>query len=142
MTLEDVDFEGNQALSASGGAVSAQGGSEVLVTGCTLFGNRATGGGAVFGTGEETRVTVESSTLRGNVATKEGGALRGFALGHLRAERYVVCTPCTSALVCRGGGGARWLLCDPVFAVWGMVVGALLFERKDMFLGQGGRGGS
>eukprot|EP00752_Nemacystus_decipiens_P011444 g10163.t1 len=86
VTLDDVIFEGNQALAASGGAVSAEGGAELSTTGCTLSGNRASGGGAVFGTGEDTRVTVVSSTFKGNVATKEGGGLRAFALGHVRTE--------------------------------------------------------
>eukprot|EP00903_Cladosiphon_okamuranus_P009051 g8653.t1 len=86
VTLEDVILEKNQAPTASGGAVSAEGGAEVSITGCTLSGNRANGGGAVFGSGEETRVTVELSTFKENAATKEGGGLRAFALGYLRAD--------------------------------------------------------
>lgn len=69
--------------------MSAEGGSELLAAGCSLSDNRASGGGGVFGTGEETRVTVESSAFENNVATKEGGGVRAFALGQLRVERCV-----------------------------------------------------
>lgn len=87
LTLEGASFVDNQALDASGGALSAEDGSEVIATGCLFSGNRANSGGAVYGTGDVTRVTVESSKFKSNEATKEGGGLRAFSLGYVRAER-------------------------------------------------------
>lgn len=86
-TIEDASFVDNRALGASGGALSAESGSEVTATDCLFSGNQANSGGAIYGTGDNTRVTVESSWFEDNEATKEGGGLRAFSLGYVRTER-------------------------------------------------------
>lgn len=85
--LEESSFVDNRATGASGGAVSAESGSDVTASRCVFSGNRANGGGAVYGTGDETRVTVESSVVRDNRAVKQGGGVRALTLGFFRTER-------------------------------------------------------
>lgn len=88
LDLQDSAFTDNRALGTSGGAVSAENGSDVTAARCVFADNQAGGGGGgVYGTGEETRVTVESSSFTGNAAEKVGGGLRAFLLGVLRTER-------------------------------------------------------
>jgi len=53
-----------------GGGIFLQGGSALLVSGCTLSGNSATYGGAIFSGGT---LTVTGCTLSGNSATYGGG---------------------------------------------------------------------
>ncbi|CAN0550239.1 unnamed protein product, partial [Laminaria digitata] len=103
VNLEDSKLTSNEAEGASGGAISAESGSEVKVVRCTMSGNMANGGGAVYGAGAFTKVVLESSTVSGNKAIKEGGALRAYTLGSLRTDR------CGNGGVRgRGGGGGRW----------------------------------
>lgn len=104
----DATFVGNHALGPSGGAISAEGGSDVTAIRCTFADNEASGGGAVYGAGRATRVSIESCVLEQNRATKEGGALRAYSLGFLFTERWDLLR--YLALRSRGGRGGRGVL--------------------------------
>lgn len=69
--------------------MSVEGGSEMSAFRCTFTNNRASGGGAVYGSGSDTLVSLESCSLVENKALKEGGALRMYSLESLQLIRYV-----------------------------------------------------
>lgn len=56
---------------------------------CTFTDNDASGGGAVYGSGSDTVVSLEYCSLVENRAQKEGGALRMYSLELLQLTRYV-----------------------------------------------------
>lgn len=68
--------------------MSVEGGSEMSAYRCTFTENHASGGGAVYGSGSDTSVSLDSCSLVGNRAQKEGGALRIYALETLQLDRY------------------------------------------------------
>lgn len=88
MNLANSVFSGNEAIGASGGAISAENGSDVSASWCVFSGNKASGGGALYGTGGDTKIALENCLVDGNMATKEGGGLRAYFLGIVRADRY------------------------------------------------------
>lgn len=86
--LTEATFLDNEAAKgSSGGAVSGESGSEVTAQDCRFSNNEASGGGAMYGAGEETRMFLSSCTLEDNIAVKEGGALRAYSLGVFNAVR-------------------------------------------------------
>lgn len=74
-------------------------GSDLTATRCLFSDNDASGGGAVYGAGLETRLSVEHCSLEGNSARREGGGLAAHTLGFLHMDRCVVCCVCVCAVL-------------------------------------------
>lgn len=72
-TCTDSTISGNLAVGGSGGGVAAQG--NVSLTRCTLSGNEASGsgGGLIVLGGSGPQISIEESTISGNLAGKGGG---------------------------------------------------------------------
>jgi CSLREA domain-containing protein len=99
LTLTDSTFTGNSA-SAEGGGLSnfASGPAATILDSCTLSGNSANSGGAIFNRGD---ARLNSCTLSGNSASSFGGGLDNFFQG---VATLTNCTLAGNSAKVDGGG--------------------------------------
>ncbi|MFL5327609.1 MAG: beta strand repeat-containing protein [Gemmataceae bacterium] len=104
VTIDNSTFSSNVAV--SGGGVNMFQGGSLTVTGCTFNTNSTTtsDGGALFLNGTFTTAAIRNSTLSGNVASSDGGAI---ALGTTMAGNLGVqnCTIASNVATNNNGGG-------------------------------------
>ena len=93
MTVSGCTLTGNSA--SNGGGIANEDG-VLTVSGCTLSGNSAIDGGGIFNFdgasgGNVGSVTVQSSTLSGNVASSQGGGIYNGTNATLKVQGSKVC---------------------------------------------------
>lgn len=96
-TVENSEFQDNSAT--QGGGIQVAAGSTLTAAGSTLEGNQAVDGGGLFNQGTASLV---NTTLSGNIATNDGGAIKTFAGSARLAVRNSTLTQNRAAS--RGGG--------------------------------------
>jgi hypothetical protein len=89
MTVSGCTLTGNSA--SDGGGIANSG--VLTVSGCTLSSNSAVDGGGIgnFAVGNFCTLTIQSSTLSGNVASSEGGGIYNGADNTLKVQGSKVC---------------------------------------------------
>jgi hypothetical protein len=92
MTVSGCTLSGNSA--GNGGGILNVG--TLTVSGCTLTTNSAVDGGGIYnfdgaGGGTAGTLTIQSSTMSGNVASSEGGGIYNSANARLRVKDSKVC---------------------------------------------------
>ena len=110
----------NGATSGDGGAISNEG--DLILDGCTLAGNSASNGGAVFSPASSFTV-VRDCALTGNFATNSGGAV--FTVGYSGLDRCLV----RGNLAQQVGGG--------IYAGKSVSIDACTFARNSALRGGG-----
>jgi CSLREA domain-containing protein len=73
LTVNDLTFSGGEAGIGWGGAFNILDGATVSLNRCTLTGNRATLGGAIYS--RESTLSVTNCTIAGNYAMQQGGGI-------------------------------------------------------------------
>jgi len=78
-TIKNLTIRDGKA--EKGGAIRIRGGSEVVISHSTLANSSAVNGGAIATSGQQTRLTIDSSSFLGNRAERHAGALDVSGVG-------------------------------------------------------------
>lgn len=96
--LTDVYFVSNHA-DGHGGALAAEGGTQLSTSGCMFFENSANGGGAVYAAGALTEVVLEQAVMHENKVLQEGGAMLLESESFSRVDGWVGICKATFAIL-------------------------------------------